>query len=36
MSATAYEDQIAQARALIGEDPARVAQVVKKWVSNNG
>ena len=36
MSATAYEDQIAQARALVGEDPARVAQVVKKWVSTNG
>jgi flagellar M-ring protein FliF len=36
MSATAYEDQIAQARALVGEDPARVAQVVKKWVSNDG
>jgi flagellar M-ring protein FliF len=36
MSATAYEDQIAQARALVGEDPARVAQVVKKWVSSNG
>ena len=36
MSATAYEDQIAQARALVGEDPARVAQGVKKWVSTNG
>jgi flagellar M-ring protein FliF len=36
MSTTAYEDQIAQARALVGEDPARVAQVVKKWVSSNG
>ena len=36
MSASAYEDQIAQARALVGEDPARVAQVVKKWVSTNG
>ena len=36
MSPTAYEDQIAQARALVGEDPARVAQVVKKWVSANG
>lgn len=33
---TAYEDQIAQARALVGEDPARVAQVVKKWVANDG
>jgi flagellar M-ring protein FliF len=35
-SPTAYEDQIAQARALVGEDPARVAQVVKKWVANDG
>jgi flagellar M-ring protein FliF len=36
VSPTAYEDQIAQARALVGEDPARVAQVVKKWVANDG
>jgi flagellar M-ring protein FliF len=36
MPPTAYEDQIAQARALVGEDPARVAQVVKKWVGTNG
>jgi flagellar M-ring protein FliF len=35
-SQSAYEDQIAQARALVGEDPARVAQVVKKWVANDG
>jgi flagellar M-ring protein FliF len=35
-SPTAYEDQIAQARALVGEDPVRVAQVVKKWVANDG
>lgn len=33
---SAYEDQIAQARALVGEDPARVAQVVKKWVATDG
>jgi flagellar M-ring protein FliF len=32
---SAYEDQIAQARALVNEDPARVAQVVKKWVAND-
>ena len=25
-----------QERHLVGEDPARVAQVVKKWVSTNG
>jgi flagellar biosynthesis/type III secretory pathway M-ring protein FliF/YscJ len=35
-SASAYEDQIAQARALVSEDPARVAQVVKKWVATDG
>jgi len=35
-SPTAYEDQIAQERALVGEDPVRVAQVVKKWVANDG
>jgi flagellar M-ring protein FliF len=33
---SAYEDQIAQARALVSEDPARVAQVVKKWVATDG
>ncbi len=33
---TAYEDQIAQARSLVNEDPARVAQVVKKWVATDG
>lgn len=33
---TAYEDQIAHARALVGEDPARVALVVKKWVATDG
>ncbi len=33
---SAYEDQIAQARALVTEDPARVAQVVKKWVATDG
>lgn len=33
---SAYEDQIAHARALVGEDPARVALVVKKWVATDG
>lgn len=28
----AYEQQLAHARSLVGQDPARVAQVVKKWV----
>lgn len=30
-----YEGQIAQARALVSQDPARVAQVVKSWVGND-
>jgi flagellar M-ring protein FliF len=32
----AYEQQIAQARNLVAQDPARVAQVVKGWVSADG
>ncbi len=31
-----YDRQIDQVRELIAEDPGRVAQVVKKWVSENG
>jgi flagellar M-ring protein FliF len=30
-----YEQQITQARGLVNQDPARVAQVVKTWVSND-
>ncbi len=30
-----YEQQIADARAIVNQDPARVAQVVKTWVSDN-
>ncbi|MGD9842505.1 MAG: flagellar basal-body MS-ring/collar protein FliF [Steroidobacteraceae bacterium] len=30
-----YEQQIADARSLVNQDPARVAQVVKTWVSDN-
>lgn len=30
-----YEGQVAQARALVSQDPARVAQVVKTWVGND-
>jgi flagellar M-ring protein FliF len=30
-----YEAQIAQARSLVAQDPARVAQVVKTWVGND-
>ncbi len=31
----AYEQQLAQARTLVAQDPARVAQVVKGWVAND-
>ena len=31
----AYEQQIAQARSLVAQDPARVAQVVKNWVAKD-
>lgn len=30
-----YDTQIAQARTLVAQDPARVAQVVKTWVGND-
>jgi flagellar M-ring protein FliF len=30
-----YEQQLADARAVVNQDPARVAQVVKTWVSDN-
>jgi flagellar M-ring protein FliF len=32
----AYEQQLAQARTLVTQDPARVAQVVKGWVATDG
>lgn len=35
-STEAYEDAFRRARAAVGEDPKRVAQVVKNWVNNNG
>lgn len=31
----AYEQQLAQARSLVAQDPARVAQVVKNWVAKD-
>ncbi len=31
-----YEQQVAQARAMAGQDPRRVAQVVKAWVAEDG
>ncbi len=33
-AALAYEQQIAQARSLVAQDPGRVAQVVKTWVAD--
>jgi flagellar M-ring protein FliF len=30
-----YDSQVAQARSLVAQDPARVAQVVKTWVGND-
>lgn len=32
----AYEQQVAQARTVVAQDPARVAQVVKQWVQADG
>lgn len=34
--ALAYEQQIAQARTLVTQDPKRVAQVVRSWVAEDG
>jgi flagellar M-ring protein FliF len=31
----AYEQQLAQARTLVGQDPKRVAQVVRTWVGQD-
>jgi flagellar M-ring protein FliF len=31
----AYEQQLAQARSLVAQDPARVAQVVKNWIAKD-
>jgi len=33
--ALAYEQQLAQARTLVGQDPKRVAQVVRTWVAQD-
>ena len=30
-----YDSQVAQARTLVAQDPARVAQVVKTWVGKD-
>jgi flagellar biosynthesis/type III secretory pathway M-ring protein FliF/YscJ len=34
--APSFEQQIAAARTLVGQDPRRAAQVVKDWVSADG
>lgn len=34
--AASYEDSFQRARVAVGEDPKRVAQVVKNWVNQNG
>jgi flagellar biosynthesis/type III secretory pathway M-ring protein FliF/YscJ len=34
-AALGYEQQIVQARGLVGQDPKRVAQVVKTWVGES-
>jgi flagellar biosynthesis/type III secretory pathway M-ring protein FliF/YscJ len=31
-----YEQQVAAARSLIGQDPRRAADVVKDWVTTDG
>jgi flagellar biosynthesis/type III secretory pathway M-ring protein FliF/YscJ len=34
-AAVTHEQQVAQARTLVTQDPKRVAQVVKGWVAND-
>jgi len=34
-AAMGYEQQLANARTVVQQDPRRVAQVVKTWVSDN-
>jgi flagellar M-ring protein FliF len=31
----AYDQQVSNARALVGQDPKRVAQVVRTWVAGD-
>lgn len=35
-SGLSYQDKVAAARNITGHDPARVAQVVRKWIENDG
>ena len=35
MSAVTHEQQVAQARTLVNQDPKRVAQVVRGWVGSD-
>jgi flagellar M-ring protein FliF len=34
--APSFEQQLAAARTLVGQDPKRAAQVVKEWVAADG
>jgi flagellar M-ring protein FliF len=34
--APSFEQQVAAARSLVGQDPKRAAQVVKDWVAADG
>ncbi|MEX2334922.1 MAG: flagellar basal body M-ring protein FliF, partial [Pseudohongiella sp.] len=34
--AESYERQLGAIKGLVAEDPARAAQVVKNWISNDG
>jgi flagellar M-ring protein FliF len=34
-AALAHEQQLAQARTLVNQDPKRVAQVVREWVDSD-
>ena len=31
-----YEQQVSAVKSMVSEDPRRVAQVVKSWLSNDG
>jgi flagellar biosynthesis/type III secretory pathway M-ring protein FliF/YscJ len=35
IGAPSYDDKVSAARNITGHDPARVAQVVRKWVSSD-
>ena len=35
VKALSHEQQLANARAMVGQDPKRVAQLVRGWVGND-